>query len=144
MVWCNLGLRRVTHQGTGEIVESEPPLRANVGGRWLFSSGLVLDLALHYVSSYAHPFVDPENLLNEREPMTLGDKFLLIGRFGYRLSGEHSRSLEFGLTARVPLGGPFREYPGSRMPPMPMRGYDADWGGEMVRRIISLYIRGTL
>ena len=64
--WCNLGLRRVTVAETGERVHSEPTLRVNLGGSFSPSTGLIADLALHYVSVYEPLLTDPVNILNER------------------------------------------------------------------------------
>jgi hypothetical protein len=134
----------VTWADSGESVPSEPTLRVNLGGRYSFSWGLYLDAAVHYVSSHSFPFSDPNNLLNDRELGQVGDNLMLIGRLGYRLPFDSERNLEAGLAVRTPLGEPFREYPGMRMPPTAMRRTAADWGGEMLMRCISVYLRGEL
>jgi outer membrane receptor for ferrienterochelin and colicin len=138
-LWCNLGVRRVT----GEEPASEPILRVNLGGRYSPQTGLNVDLALHYVSAYDLLLTDPENILNEREPSSLGNNLLLIGRVGYRICVHQDLHLEGGLTIRTPLGQDFREYPGTRMPQTPQAGSMAAWGGDILVRWVSFYLRGS-
>jgi hypothetical protein len=120
---------------------SEPVLRANMGGRLLLESGLLMDLALHYVSEYKFPLVDPVNSLSPHELMPLGNEFLLIGRLGYRTSLADLDSLEAGLTIRAPLGRPFREYAGTPLQLLGKDGSISDFGGEMLVRLMSFYLR---
>ena len=42
-----------------------------------------------------------------------------------------------------PLGLPFREYPGSPMPSLPNRRSEADWGGDVLKRYVSFYLRSS-
>ena len=142
-LWGNLSLRWVRNSDTGERMSSEPVFRSNLGGRLLLESGLLLDLALHYVSEYKFPLVDPENSLSPHELMPLGNEFLLIGRLGYRASLAGIKILESGLTIRAPLSGPFREYAGV---PLQLPGKDgsiSDFGGEMLVRLVSFYLRAS-
>jgi iron complex outermembrane receptor protein len=141
-VWGNLGLRRVTDED-GETIPSEPVLRANLGGRYLPATGISIDIALHYVSSYEMPLMDPENVLNNPSLFPLGDKILAIGRVGYRLPLDETRSVEAGLTVRTPLGSPFREYPGIPMPAVIQIDTASDFGGEVLQRMVSFYFRGS-
>ena len=138
-LWCNLGARRVT----GEEPASEPILRINLGGRYTPPTGLTVDLALHYVSAYDLLLTDPENILNERQPFTLGNNLLLVGRLGYRVQVHKDLHLESGLTIRTPIGQDFREYPGTRMPPTPQAGSMSAWGGDVLVRWVSFYLRGS-
>jgi iron complex outermembrane receptor protein len=138
-LWCNLGVRRVT----GEEPASEPILRINLGGRYSPQTGLNVDLALHYVSAYDLLLTDPENILNEREPSSLGNNLLLIGRLGYRVQVHQDLHLETGLTVRAPIGQEFREYPGTRMPQTPQAGSMSAWGGDVMVRWVSFYLRGS-
>jgi iron complex outermembrane receptor protein len=142
-VWANLGLRHVTYSDSGDRLASEPVLRANLGGRYSPGHGPLIDLALHYVTTYQQPFTNPENILNQRQPVELGNALLLVGRLGYRIVLDQERVLECGLTIRAPLSRPFREFPGGPMPPMPTRGSNADWGGEVLNRLVSLHLRGS-
>jgi iron complex outermembrane receptor protein len=142
-IWGNLGVRRVTTEESGDRVTSEPTLRANLGGRYAPASGLIADLALHYVSAYEPLLTDPENVFNEREPFPLGNDLLLIGRLGYRFSMGDDRSLEGGLTVRTPVGLPFREHPGVPIQRTPQSVTASDFGGEMLMRWVSLYLRGS-
>ncbi len=147
-LWVNLGLRRVTLRGVteeqDESIPREPLLRANLGCRWNAPSGPVVDLALHYVSSYEMPLQDPIHLLEDPELVELGDEFLIVGRVGFRLDLGDERILEAGLAARVPLGPPFREYPGISLPETEQSLTASDFGGERLVRLVSFYIRGTL
>jgi iron complex outermembrane receptor protein len=143
-VWTNLGVRRVTWVDSGEQVPSEPTLRVNLGGRYTFSWGLYFDAALHYVSEHSFRFADPNNLLNDRELGQVGNNLLLIGRLGYRLPIDTERRIEAGLLVRTPLGEPFREYPGMRMPLTATRQTAANWGGDMIVRWVSVYLRGEI
>jgi len=68
---------------------------------------------------------------------------ILIGRLGYLLPIGRDQHLETGLLIRSPLGPPLREFPGVRMPQTPTAGSLADWGGELITRCISLYLRGV-
>jgi iron complex outermembrane receptor protein len=143
-LWGNLGLRHVTVEETGERMSTEPRLRVNLGGRYLPESGPLFDLALHYVSEYEMPLMDPGNILNEPELVPLGNRFLLIGRLGYRLTSGTDQTIEAGLIVRTPLGSPFREYAGVRMPQYLQIDVASDWEGVKVVRLLALYLRGTI
>lgn len=138
-LWCNLGVRRVT----GEEPASEPILRLNLGGRYSPPTGVNVDLALHWVSAYDLLLTDPENILNERQAFTLGNNLLLVGRLGYRVRVHEDLHLESGLTIRTPIGQDFREYPGTRMPAIPQAGSMSAWGGNVMVRWVSFYLRGS-
>jgi hypothetical protein len=104
---------------------------------------MTVDLALHYVSAYDLLLTDPENILNERRPFTLGNNLLLVGRLGYRVRVNQDLHLESGLTIRTPIGQDFREYPGTRMPQTPQAGSMSAWGGDVMVRWVSFYLRGS-
>jgi outer membrane receptor protein involved in Fe transport len=142
-IWGNLGVRHVTLAESGDRVMSEPTLRINFGGRYTSTGGLITDLALHYVSTYEPLLTDPENVFNEREPFPLGNDLLLIGRLGYRFSMDDYRSLEGGLTVRTPIGLPFREHPGVPIQRTLQSVTASDFGGELLMRWVSLYLRGS-
>jgi len=143
LFWGNLGLRRVSTDNFSSNLSSEPVLRANLGGRYLPETGLLLDLAVHYVSDYEMPLRNPSNLLDKPKFMELGNKFLLMGRLGFRVNLNGHR-LEAGLSVRTPLGEPFREYAGVPFPEFMRSDSRADFGGELLVRRISFYLRGTL
>ncbi len=140
--WCNLGLRHVTNSATGERMPSEPRLRANLGGRYKLDNGLLVDVALHYVSLYKMPLIDPENVLNNPEQVPLGENLLMICRIGYQLKPSKEQTLEGGLNVFTPLGSSFREYPGTPIPNWHRLRYMSDFGGEVLARMVSLYLRG--
>jgi len=142
-LWGNLSLRWVRNADTGDRMPSEPVLRANLGGRILLQSGLLFDLALHYVSEYKFPLVDPVDTLSPHELMPLGNEFLLIGRLGYRTALTGLDSLEAGLTIRAPLGRPFREYAGVPIALPGLDGSISDFGGELLVRLVSFYLRAS-
>jgi iron complex outermembrane receptor protein len=141
-LWGNLGFRWVT-DGDLERLRSEPVLRPNLGGRWISDRGLFIDLALHYVSSYDMPLVLPDKSFEEEGWTKLGNQWLLIGRIGYPIFQTQTGSIEAGITARTPIGAPFREYPGVEMHADAHSVSRADWGGEMLVRWFSAYLRGT-
>jgi len=141
--WCNLGLRQVESADTGEELETEPTLRVNLGGRYLPAAGWLVDVALHYVSSYSIPLVNPANTLDPPDLMPLGDRFLLFGRIGYRVKVLGDLMVEGGLTIRAPLGEPFREWAGIAQPPELIFDTNSDFGGERVARLVALYLRGS-
>ena len=128
---------------TGELVPSEPTLKINFGGRFSPATGLIADLALHYVSAYEPLLTDPDNIFNEREPFPLGNNLLLIGRLGYLVGLTADWTMEAGLTVRAPIGPTFREYPGASIQPSRQSVTASDFGGERLTRWISLYLRGT-
>ncbi len=145
-LWGNIGLRMVADEGGGRRL-SEPVFKANLGCRWNPESesaipGLVLDLALHYVSTYKMIIRDPEDLFSRTIEMPLGNALLAIGRVGYRLFGGKTRSLEAGLTLRVPLCGRFREYPGMPISRDRHTITASDLGGERIVRLAAFYLRG--
>ena len=142
-LWGNLGFRWVV-DGDFERLRSEPVLRPNLGGRWRSDWGLFIDLAFHYVSSYDMPLVLPEMSFEEEVWVGMGDRWLLIGRIGLPILHAQSALLEVGVTARTPLGTPFREYPGVEMPHDTRSDSSADWGGEMLVRWFSVYLRGAI
>jgi outer membrane receptor protein involved in Fe transport len=139
--WGNLGLRRVTDE-EGKRLESEPSIRINLGSRWS-DKWFLVDLALHYVSSYTLPFHYPDEIFEISGWMELGDELLLIARAGYRYPLGESRKLEAGLFLRAPIGGPFREFSGVPMERTTRSIYGSDFGGERIVRLVSLYLRGS-
>ena len=144
-LWANLGLRRVT-DSSGARVESEPTLRVNLGVGYQPDRGLAADIAVHYVSSYTVQLPAMREAFEKDMEInqTLGDDFLLIGRLGYRLRWKKGQMLEAGLTVRMPLGAPFREYAG--LPILEPDSYSvtsSDWAGEKLTRLISFYLRGS-
>ncbi|MFC1654584.1 TonB-dependent receptor plug domain-containing protein [Myxococcota bacterium] len=141
--WSNLGVRKVINIDTDEDMPSEPQWRINLGGRYLPASGLLADVALHYVSTYLMPLIDPSNLLNEPRTVALGDRLLLFARLGYRIKLDQVREIESGLAVRTPLGNPFREYPGAPLPLTIQTAGRSDFGGEYLARLISFYLRGS-
>ncbi|MBW1811628.1 MAG: TonB-dependent receptor [Deltaproteobacteria bacterium] len=141
-LWGNIGLRWVTDDDFVRL-ESEPILRTNLGGRWNSVWGIYIDLALHYVSSYNMPMVLPDKTFEETTDIGLGNRWLLIGRVGYRIIQDQTSQLELGFTARAPLGAPFREYPGLEIEPSSRSTSSADWAGEKLVRWISFYLRGA-
>ena len=143
MFWCNLGARKVINIADDRDMPTEPHWRVNLGGRYLPPGGLLADVALHYVSAYKMPLINPANALDEPVLMQLGDQLLLISRMGYRAKIGRDRLLETGLVIRTPLGSPFREYAGIRMPAALQSGVASDFGGENVVRMLSLYLRGS-
>jgi iron complex outermembrane recepter protein len=141
LIWGNLGFRWVTDEDF-ERLRSEPVLKANLGGRWNTSLGLFVDLALHYVSSYEMPLLLPEKPFEGFVTLPLGNTYLLIGRFGYRLNLEKS-VLEAGFTIRAPLGKPFREYPGIAIERNRYSVSFADWAGEKLHHLATFYLKGS-
>jgi outer membrane receptor protein involved in Fe transport len=139
--WCNLGVRRVTDRSTKKRMPAEPQLRVNLGVGFRPRNGWHLDVALHYVSAYQMPRVDPDNILENQQLIPLGEEVLVLARAGYRLrvGGEHF--MEAGLALRAPLGNQYREFPGSPPPRLSMLDTTADFGGELVRRIVLAYLR---
>ena len=143
MFWFNLGARKVLNIADDQDMPSEPHWRVNLGGRHLSPCGLLADVALHYVSEYKMPLINPANALDEPVLMQLGDQLLLISRVGYRVKVGQEQQVEAGLVVRTPLGSPFREYAGIAMPAALQSGVASDFGGEKVMRMLSLYLRGS-
>jgi outer membrane receptor protein involved in Fe transport len=141
--WCNLGVRKVINIETDEDMPSEPHWRINLGARYLPASGVLVDVALHYVSTYEMPLIDPSNLLNEPRPVSLGDRLLLFARLGYRVKLDRVRELESGLVVRTPLGNPFRDYPGVPHPLPTQATGRSDFGGELLVRLVAFYLRAS-
>jgi hypothetical protein len=75
--------------------------------------------------------------------MELGNRLLVMARIGYRHPLGESRSLEAGLSVRAPVGGSFREHSGVTMERTARSIYGSDFGGEMLIRLVSLYLRGS-
>jgi iron complex outermembrane recepter protein len=141
--WCNLGLRRVYNSTTNQQLPGEPQVRLNAGGRFTPQSGLFIDIALHYVSDYQVPLRDPIDPLDDPKYFQLGNNLLMFGRLGYRFSVGPTQKLDGGLTIRLPLGESFREFAGLTAPDS-LRNWDiADFGGEILNRLISIYFRGS-
>jgi outer membrane receptor protein involved in Fe transport len=142
-VFCNLGLRRVADLDAGDRLLGEPQLKMNVGGRFAPATGMFVDLVLHYVSSYQTPLVDPMDSLADPVYMESGDCLFLFGRTGYRMLTSAGLKLEAGAALRLPVEEPFREYAGTRAP-LGLRGWDiADFGGEVLGHLLSIYFRGS-
>jgi outer membrane receptor for ferrienterochelin and colicin len=141
-LWGNVGFRWVTDSDF-ERVKTEPVLRSNLGGRWTSTWGIFVDLALHYVSDYDVPLILPEKPFEDALVETMGNRWMLIGRLGYQIPFSAPGRIELGLTARAPLGEPFREYPGVPMESNARSGNHSDWGGEVLMRWVSVYLRGS-
>jgi outer membrane receptor protein involved in Fe transport len=139
--WCNVGLREVIEDEKRRL--SEPRLRVNLGGRYVPESGMMVDVAFHYVTSYKMPLLDPENLLDEPRLVPLGNNLLLIGRLGYRMNFPENRMLEIGALVRTPIIDRFREYPGVPWPVLLSQDRVSDFGGEELVRLVSFYLRGA-
>ena len=103
-----------------------------------------MDLAIHYISAYKMPLRDPQDILATPVLMPLGNNFLLMGRLGFRVTLGGLRNLEFGLLVRTPLGESFREYAGVPFPASMRSDTGSDFGGELVGRRVSFYLRGSL
>jgi outer membrane receptor protein involved in Fe transport len=135
--------RWVANLETGRAEPTEPHLRLGLTGRYLPETGWLVDLSLHSVSAYQMPLLDPGNLLLPPKLSDQGENLLMFARLGYRLEVRQRLQLEAGLAARIPLGNPFREYPGiveSRF----LKDQDpAAFGGELLRRRVVLYLRST-
>ena len=56
---------------------------------------------------------------------------------------DEARKLEAGLSLRVPIGAPFREFTGIPLERTTRTIYGSDFGGEMLVRLVSLYLRGS-
>jgi outer membrane receptor protein involved in Fe transport len=143
MIWCNLGARKVINIADDQDMPSEPHWRINLGGRYLPPNGILADVALHYVSEYRMPLINPANALDEPVFMQLGDQLQVISRVGYRVRLGQDREMEAGLVIRTPLGSPFREYAGIPRPAALQSEVVSDFGGEKVVRMLSLYLRGS-
>jgi outer membrane receptor protein involved in Fe transport len=138
--WANLGLRRIVKKDADEHLPDEPLLRVNLGGRFNLVKGLFTDLALHYVSSYEQPILDPQDPLQTSLLASAGNNLLLIGRLGYRWIRDKS-TLEAGLTIRTPLGATFRE--SGSFPSAVPNETTSDSGAEELVRLASFYLRGS-
>ena len=142
LLWANLGLRWVSDEN-GADIESEPRLRANLGGRWNSGRGPLVDIALHYVSTYRLPITLPRKPFDPLWAEELGNRLLMMGRFAYRLPEAGGLKMEFGLTIRTPLGPPFREFTGVPMTRALKSNSANDWAGERLARLASFYLRGS-
>jgi outer membrane receptor protein involved in Fe transport len=140
-LWYNFEIRHVVDKDTGERMPGEPVFRTNIGGRYTPESGLTADIALHYVTEYEMPLIDPGNVFDNPKPVVLGDELLLVGRVGYRFMAGEYQALEAGLNIVTPLGNPFREYPGAPIPQWHRLKYSSDFAGEVLTRLVSLYLR---
>jgi hypothetical protein len=104
---------------------------------------MLVDVALHYVSAYKMPLINPDNALDEPVLMQLGDQLQMISRVGYRAKLGKDREIETGLVIRTPLGSPFREYAGIQRTAALQSEVKSDFGGERVVRMASFYLRGS-
>jgi iron complex outermembrane receptor protein len=141
-LWGNLGLRRVTYEDGGHL-SSEPALRVNLGCRYNSDAGPRVDLAIHYVSSLVIPFILPEKPFEDPDNVSLGNSVLAVVRLGYRLGTWKSLNTEVGLIARAPIGPDFREFPGIPFTRSQRSVTGSDFGGELLVRLVSLYLRGS-
>ena len=89
------------------------------------------------------PLRFPYETFELTESMDLGNRLLMMARIGYRHSLGESRNLEAGLSVRAPIGGPFREHSGIPMERTARSIYGSDFGGEMLVRLLSVYLRGS-
>lgn len=143
-LWVNVGLREMLDNRVDEDVAlpQEPLLRLNLGAGYDSGAGLIANLALHYVSAYETALTDPQNPLDQHLVQSLGNSLLLLARLAYRLEPGAGRLAEIGLTVRSPLGPPFREYAGIPIGSFTQAVTDSDYGGELLVRMVSFYLRG--
>jgi outer membrane receptor protein involved in Fe transport len=144
-LWASVSLREMLENQVdeGEFLPKEPFLRLNLGASYASGSGVFADLALHYVSTYETALTDSMNPLDERVVHSQGETLLLIGRLGYRLELNPGQTAEIGLTARSPIGEPFREYTGFPIGAFAQAVTASDYGGEMLVRVLAAYLRGS-
>jgi len=142
-LWANLGLRKTTDVDSGDHPFTEPQLRINFGWRFSPDAGMFVDLAAHYASSFQAPLLDPMDPLADPVNVVLGDSLLVFGRLGYRMTTSAGLRLDAGVSLRFPLGKPFREYAGTRVPASLMNWDIADYGGEILERLLRVYFRGS-
>ncbi len=142
LLWGNLGLRWVSDEN-GDEIDSEPRLRANLGGRWNSGRGPFMDIALHYVSAYHQTIYLPRAPFDPPWAEELGNSLLAVGRFAYRLPETNGVAMEFGLAVRTPLGPAFREYTGLPMTRSLKSNSANDWAGERLARLATFYLRGS-
>jgi hypothetical protein len=88
--------------------------------------------------------MDPNNILENRRLVELGENTLMIVRVGYRVAYSKGRTVETGLTIQAPLGGPFQEFAGAPLPPSLQVNQASDFGGEMLTRLAWFYLKGSL
>jgi hypothetical protein len=143
-VWVNFMLRKVSGLTAESQQHVEPSVRCNFGGRFDSTAGWFLDAAFHYVSSYEFFLPDPENQLQLADMVEMGNQFILFMRLGVPLNIGEEFPLEAGLMVRAPLGKPFREVAGTPMPLHLHQESTVDMGGDMVNRLVLLYLRGSL
>jgi hypothetical protein len=89
------------------------------------------------------PRVDPDNILENQQMIPLGEEVLVLARVGYRMPVDNERLVEAGLAVRTPLGEKFREFPGSPPPRLSMLDTGADFGGDIVTRLVLAYLRAS-
>jgi hypothetical protein len=95
------------------------------------------------VSAYKMPLIFPEEPFEDPVLASSGNKVLAVGRVGYRASLPGGRTAEVGMTVRVPIGAAFKEFPGS---PIKRSSYSvtvSHFAGEMIVRLVSLYLRSS-
>jgi len=118
-------------------------VRACLGGSYARESGLRAGFSVHYLSSYRMPLMNPDSVLDPPYLMPLGDSLMLFGQLAYRVEPAEGHGWEVGLFVNTPLGSPFREYAGVPMPSYLGADTRSDFGGELLRRLVSFYLRGT-
>jgi outer membrane receptor protein involved in Fe transport len=140
---CNVGVRSAEYTSDKEGTNREPALRANLGARFSQSEGILADAFLHFTSYYQQVMLDPEDILRS-VPLRgdMGEHLLLVGRLAYRIKRRWF-SFETGLTVRAPLLENRWEFPGLPIPPRLAGDSNSDFGGEVVLRQLSVYLRGS-
>jgi len=89
------------------------------------------------------PLMEPSNSLGNPVIVALGNEILMIARAGYRITPGKDRAVEAGLTVCAPLGKSFREYAGAPMPTSLRVDTASDFGGEILTRLVSFYLRAS-
>jgi hypothetical protein len=140
-LFANLGIREVIEDG--EHRPSEPLLKVNLGGRYTPDSGLRTDLALHFTSSHEMPLRDPAAMLDAPVFVPMGFHLMLVGRLGYRIMPGKEQFIEGGVAVRAPLVDPYREYTGAPWPWFMRSDTRSDFAGEVIARLVSVYLRGS-
>ena len=146
--WASLLLswasRQVLDMLTAHTSDESPKNMVTLGGRFRTESGLVGSLYIFSRSEFTRPNLEnPEGLLAPKLDQDLDNSFLILAKLGYQWQIGHGLEIEMGAKLFLPFSpfsGPlFRYYeeaggisPTGRL-----------YGGEMLSRIVTVYLQGS-
>ncbi len=135
--------RAVFEHETGKASDNNPKNLIKLGSSFNLEGGLLGSLFLFSRSEFTDPAIEkPGGLLEGLQQMNMGNVLLVMGKLGWRMQALGGVEIETGVRFMLPISfsAPYFRYfeKGG--------GVTADgvqYGGQELRRIVSVYLKGS-